>query len=179
MIAAVVYALCSRINGKIYVGKTIQLEERLQQHQRDARIDLNRYLANAIRKYGWNDFIVVILAQGVTEKEAFQLEKEWIANLDSQNPENGYNLTEGGDGIIDPTGAIGRKRSKTMTGRKQVGERLKQTRIHVEKMSQLAYTVTRGRKLTGRRLEQTQIAQTKAVESCRRKYLVRLWSDAT
>jgi hypothetical protein len=58
----------------------------------------------------------------VSEERAFELERMWIADLDLQNPENGYNETRGGDGVVDPTGEVGRKISKAMTGKKASDE---------------------------------------------------------
>lgn len=158
---AIVYAICSRTSGKIYVGKTVSMQRRLRGHLAAAAHGDDRHLYRSIRKYGWNDFVVVILSHTITEKLAFELEKMWIAYLDLQNPENGYNNTVGGEGATDLTGQIGAKISKALTGRKFTGDRLAKAQICAKKMADLA----RGMKKTGKQLEQVLAAQKKAASS--------------
>ena len=57
-----------------------------------------RHFANAIKKYGWDNFIHEILFRGLTADEAAQKEKELIAEFESYNPAKGYNMTLGGEG---------------------------------------------------------------------------------
>lgn len=58
-------------------------------------------MANAIKKYGWNNVITEILEDNIpSQEEANQLEIEYIAEYDSRNPEKGYNVGIGG-GIIN------------------------------------------------------------------------------
>ena len=52
----------------------------------------------AIKKYGWNNFQHVIVAKGLTEDEAYWLEKELIKAWDTTNPTKGYNMGKGGKG---------------------------------------------------------------------------------
>jgi group I intron endonuclease len=96
----VVYLLHNRVNGKVYVGKTVQtLADRWSVHKSDARIGIPGYLQNAIRKHGPAAFEVTILATADSEEQLNNLERFYIAlNLSNQR-EFGYNLTAGGDGV--------------------------------------------------------------------------------
>lgn len=91
----VVYALTNRINGKKYVGQTARpLAQRISEHMNsDYPIGL------AIKKYGINNFDVEVLAEGATIEELCKLERLYIAAFKSNDPEYGYNLTEGGEHI--------------------------------------------------------------------------------
>lgn len=53
----------------------------------------------AIQKYGWDNFQHLILLDNLTKDEANEKEKFFIAQYQSNNPNFGYNLTAGGDGI--------------------------------------------------------------------------------
>ena len=69
--------------------------------------------ANSIRKWGWNAFEVTILEEGIqTLEELNEKEKYYIKIYDSYN--NGYNSTEGGDGVLGchHTGMYGKQHTK-------------------------------------------------------------------
>ena len=53
----------------------------------------------AIQKYKWNNFQHIILFDNLTKDEAVEYEKIFIAHYQSNNPDFGYNLTDGGEGI--------------------------------------------------------------------------------
>jgi group I intron endonuclease len=59
-----------------------------------------RLLYRAIRKYGSGGFDVEILAVVQTKQETDYYEIELIKNLDTTNPEKGYNITSGGGGSL-------------------------------------------------------------------------------
>lgn len=81
-------------SGKSYIGITEQdVERRWQHHQSHTAC---RALANAIAKYGADNFTVRVL---VTADWSYlvDLEKKAIEAFNTKVP-NGYNLTNGGDG---------------------------------------------------------------------------------
>ena len=97
----VIYKITCLINGKIYVGKTKQkLEKRMYQHKYDAQ-NGSIGLGAAIAKYGWENFTAEVIEECpvelLNEREIF-----WIDELNSKAP-NGYNLTDGGEGLVNPT----------------------------------------------------------------------------
>jgi len=74
-------------------GKSV--EERFEQHLGGK--GNASYLRNAIEKYGPEHFTIEQIDAGCTPDEALELEKIWIAALNTKAP-NGYNLTDGGEG---------------------------------------------------------------------------------
>lgn len=86
-----IYKIENKINGKIYIGQSIEIERRWQKHL-SASDDF--IVHQAIRKYGKENFIFSI----VEECELIDLdEKEnyWINFYQSIVP-NGYNMVPGG-----------------------------------------------------------------------------------
>lgn len=104
-------------NGKGYVGKTTDLIRRLRGHRSDARRGSKTAVAGAIRCYGDEGFTIIVLHRGLSEQTAFELETAMIALLMTDTRERGYNLTKGGDGVVDPTGEIGKKISRAKHGK--------------------------------------------------------------
>ena len=97
-----IYVIKNSINGKIYVGKSKNCYKRLHQHLTDIKIDNrnyneNQHLLNAVKKYGEDNFEYYLLEKFSLDNpklEQLLSEKElyWMKELDSLNPEKGYNL---------------------------------------------------------------------------------------
>lgn len=123
----IVYLVTNNINSKQYVGQTSQdLMKRWKGHQRPFNQRKNSYLYNAIQKYGEENFTVKPLLV-VDSKEAMDYyEIEMIRLLDLRNPDKGYNLTDGGGGML------GFKLSKKT--KKRMSEHIK-TEEHCQKIS--------------------------------------------
>ena len=90
-----VYVHINKINGKTYIGQTIQKPEKRW------GINGKRYLegsqvkfARAILKYGWDNFEHIILYKGCSAMLDL-LEEMYIKKYDSIN--NGYNSESGGN----------------------------------------------------------------------------------
>lgn len=84
-----------------YVGKTNNLEYRRKQHEQYDIINANRReyhypLSRAIRKYGANNFDVIILEQNIPDNLIEEREIYWIDFY--QTYYKGYNQTKGGLG---------------------------------------------------------------------------------
>ena len=89
-----VYIHTNKVNGKRYVGITRQS---VQERWRDGKGYKHCVLFDrAIKKCGWDGFNHEIYASGLTEKEAQNMEKLLIKQLQTQNPEFGYNISDGG-----------------------------------------------------------------------------------
>lgn len=80
------------------------------------------YFANAILKYGWDNFNHEILYENLDEEEAQRLEKEYIA-IYKQGGKS-YNITDGGEGVSGYkfTPEQIKKLSQSHTGIKQSSE---------------------------------------------------------
>lgn len=92
----VIYIHRNKINNKVYVGQTGQ---QVNQRWRNGKGYINNSLFyRAIEKYGWDNFDHDIIFTGLDKEQANRLEVEIISLFDSNNPDKGYNLTEGGQG---------------------------------------------------------------------------------
>ena len=95
----VVYLVIHEITDKVYVGQTkTTLTKRKWTHLH--RPGLNDYFHRSLRKYGEDSFTWHVLAEVQSKQEADNLERLWIAVLNSRDKASGYNLTAGGDGSV-------------------------------------------------------------------------------
>lgn len=89
------YIIKNLINGKEYIGKTMNMKERMAYHSSGKRLTIHL----AIRKYGIENFQVYCeYFPEKSEDELFLMEKSMIAQYNTIAP-NGYNISEGGRGI--------------------------------------------------------------------------------
>ena len=90
-----IYLITNLVNNKKYVGITkFSIEKRFIEHTKRGFI-----LTESIKKYGKENFSIIELDECFDEQTAFILEKKYISDYNTKVP-NGYNLTDGGDGII-------------------------------------------------------------------------------
>ena len=94
MVDGVIYLLLNTINGKMYVGQTTNLRKRISEHKCG-----DQYVDRAIRKYGWENFRCCVIKKCASKAEMDTWEKFFIILLNTKSP-NGYNLTDGGEGIV-------------------------------------------------------------------------------
>lgn len=94
-----IYKATNKINGKSYIGQTIDFEHRKHTHihRRDGYCDPNSIFHMALDKYGEDAFEWEIIAEVPGKQFADAAEKELIRKYNTYKP-NGYNLTKGGDG---------------------------------------------------------------------------------
>ena len=90
-----VYCHTNKVNGKKYIGITSgSLRKRFGVEGRG--YSQSRYFANAINKYGWENFDHDVIADGLTRDEASDLERYLIAKFHTQDKSKGYNIRSGG-----------------------------------------------------------------------------------
>ena len=94
-----VYKHQNKINGKIYIGITMQEPEK-RWGNNGINYKTSPHFYAAIQKYGWNNFDHDILFENLTHDEACSKEQELIEYYNSMNREFGYNSTSGGDIFI-------------------------------------------------------------------------------
>lgn len=96
-----VYKITNLINEKIYIGKTFDIQKRWNKHLETVKYKGNgyQYLHKSIEKYGVENFLIESLEVNLNEELAFEREKFWIKELNSNNPNIGMNLTIGGEGV--------------------------------------------------------------------------------
>ena len=84
-----IYKIENKINGKVYIGQSINIKIRWQQHKREANCNRrNAPLDNALSKYGLDNFTFEVLEECsqelLNEKEIF-----WIAHYKSNDRDFG------------------------------------------------------------------------------------------
>lgn len=87
-----IYKITNKINNKIYIGQSINIEERWKKHIYSPSSSL---IHQAIVKYGVQSFIFEVLEECVLE-QLNEREIYWISHYNSIIP-FGYNKTQGGD----------------------------------------------------------------------------------
>lgn len=113
-----IYLITNIENAKKYVGITkFSLNERFSQH-----IKRGFLLTEAIQKYGCQNFSIDLIEEVESAERAYELEQYYIREYNTKVP-NGYNLTDGGDGIFGW--------EATEEYRKECSERAK--KLHKEK----------------------------------------------
>ena len=94
-----VYKLTNTLNGKAYVGKSVDMYQRWMAHKSAIKTKPTnkgcRLLVNAARKHGWEAFRKEILWVGEAD-ELNAIESMMIAEHDTITP-RGYNITAGGE----------------------------------------------------------------------------------
>lgn len=111
-----VYCFINKVNNKKYIGETVRsnYSERFNEHRQKSSIENYpgcTYFYRAIRKYGWESFERIILFQteqveATDENKAFlndivnEKEIYFIEKYNTANHKYGYNITEGGDGVV-------------------------------------------------------------------------------
>jgi len=93
----IIYKITNKINGKIYIGKTIKsLNTRLKEHYKTSKINCRSPFHKAIKKYGKENFISEIIFNCNNVQELNEMEKYFICNYKAQY--HLYNISSGGDG---------------------------------------------------------------------------------
>ena len=96
-----IYKITNLVNGKIYIGQSLDIERRYKAHinfsKNKSSREYNTPIHNAIRKYGEENFKCEVLIE-CKKEELDELEKYYIKFFNSTDREKGYNLTPGGLG---------------------------------------------------------------------------------
>lgn len=94
-----IYKITNSINGKIYIGKSVDIVRRWREHincSKYKKSDLSP-IHKAILKYGESNFLFEVLEE-CEEIELDDKEMFYINLYNSQSNQIGYNITCGGDG---------------------------------------------------------------------------------
>lgn len=108
-----IYALINTVNGKMYIGQSVNIMRRWKDHRNIAKNSKgckSHYpLYRAIRKYDLENFDFVIL-EVCQPEELNDRETYWIDYYDTL--EEGYNLVEGGQQPVYHTSKLNNKEAK-------------------------------------------------------------------
>lgn len=131
-----VYLITNKVNGKIYVGKTIKV---LHARWNDHIIGSRRkgkgkilLVQKAIRKYGPENFSIITLLESDDDNILSIKEREFIKKFDSRNLSIGYNLHEGGRGGDTGVRSIWSEERRKQARNRRLGKALPmETRLKV------------------------------------------------
>jgi group I intron endonuclease len=126
-----IYCIENKVNGKLYVGSSLDIEKRFRKHLADLKEckHHSRHLQRAWNEYTPVTFDFVILELS-TREDLLQREQYWLTLLQSADSKFGYN--------ISPTAGspLGSKHSEL--AKQQKSERMrghKKSSLYVENMS--------------------------------------------
>jgi len=86
-------------NGKVYIGITHRKPK--SRWQNGKGYESNHHFYNAITCYGWNNIEHTIVQDGLTQKQAEDLERELIFKYKSYDKRFGYNKALGGHALSE------------------------------------------------------------------------------
>jgi group I intron endonuclease len=116
-----IYKITNTINGKCYVGQSVNVTKRWQYYQYGSKD--HTPILFAIDKYGKENFVFEVIEECdrelLNDREIF-----WIKELSALSP-NGYNLSAGGrktTWLYKPSKETLQKRSVALTGKKRSAE---------------------------------------------------------
>lgn len=84
-----IYAIKHVVDGKVYVGQSVNMSQRILHHKCSDRDCVQFY--RALARDGWDAFEVIALEKVDDRALLNEREQYWIDTLDSHNPEKGYN----------------------------------------------------------------------------------------
>ena len=90
-----IYKFTNKINGKIYIGESLYMNERLSKYRSCAKINPVCLIEKALAKYGFDNFkydIVETFPNGVSKETLVSREKFWISFFNSTDKTIGYNV---------------------------------------------------------------------------------------
>lgn len=91
-----VYKITNRVNGKSYIGITINVGRRWRNHTHESRRGTERPLYEAMRQYGLDNFTVEVIDTAETAEELAAKERMYIKKYNTLFPD-GYNKSPGGE----------------------------------------------------------------------------------
>lgn len=101
-----IYLITNKINGHMYVGQSIDIQKRFNEHKNgmDSKQkrggDYYSLIDTAIIKYGKENFLYQIITELPLNQKLLNIhEKYWIEFYNTFKDKNHYNQTEGGNGV--------------------------------------------------------------------------------
>lgn len=93
-----IYAIVNKCNNKIYIGQSKSVKQRIARHKSELKHNCHRnlYLQREYNKYGGDCFEFNIL-EFCGENMLTPREKWYISKYQSNNYNNGFNMTDGGE----------------------------------------------------------------------------------
>lgn len=142
----IVYLITNKINGKRYIGQTIQtLNKRWYNHCHVGKSNKGMPVVNAIKKYEKENFEIKILSKCKTVEEMNHREAYYIKLLNTRYP-SGYNVLSGGSNSLH-TEESKKKIADAQTGSKNHNFGKKASKETKEKQSKGRLGVKRSKEI--------------------------------
>ena len=89
-----IYQIRNTVNGRIYIGSSLDIAARWREHKYDLKKNQHRnnHLQNAYNKYGKDAFVYEVLEILESTDNQFKREQYWIDLKDACNKKKGYNI---------------------------------------------------------------------------------------
>jgi len=91
------YRIINIIDGRVYIGQTVNPGRRWSDHKWLAKQKHEQYIHRAMSKYGVENFEYEVIATCLTSEDANETEKLLIRQYNSRDKEFGYNVAPGGE----------------------------------------------------------------------------------
>jgi group I intron endonuclease len=165
-----VYQIVNKVNGKKYIGSSVNIKARWRTHKHCLRHGNHcaRHLQSAWDKYGEQSFAFEIVEE-CPEDLLYAVEEKYIHQWDTCNPDCGYNNEDIADGRRLVTAATRRKLSEVKKGfrhteqsKRLIREALVGKPMHTEEFKEHLRKINTGKKMP-----------TEAVEKMRQKLIGR------
>ena len=111
-----IYKYTNILNNKVYIGQTIQTTNKRAGKNGNRYTKNNTHFSNAIKKYGWDAFVLEILIETDDNSILDDLERYFIKKYNATDREYGYNTEIGGNSNKTISEETKRKISNTLTG---------------------------------------------------------------
>lgn len=124
-----IYKIINKINNKIYIGQSINIELRWKRH---LTLKDNMPIHLAIQKYGQQNFILEII-EICPQEELNAKEIYWINQYNSKVP-NGYNISDGGKGGVPKSVQSFNEKGELVKEYSSISEASADTGVTIEKI---------------------------------------------
>lgn len=119
-----VYIIKNSVNSLVYIGATTKtLERRFLEHLGSAYRSSHFKIHCAMRELGVGNFWIEPLEENIPNELRNSRETYWISYYNSMDPNFGYNVCSGGQGVVTHTEETRRHLSQLLTGRTYSEER--------------------------------------------------------
>lgn len=129
-----IYRWLNKVNGKVYIGQTVDLSDRQRSHRNSLNNGTNKckMLQKAWDKHGEDSFTYERVEEVSDRYLLTEREQYWVDFYDSANPKKGYNIVKnvGSGPYIRKTNTT--KAPRTEEHRKKLSEALKGHSISIE-----------------------------------------------
>lgn len=106
-----IYSITNKLNGKMYIGQTMNFKKRKKDHicsAREGKIKTHLYIS--MREYGIDNFKFEIIEDNIDNDKLNERETYYIKKYDTYH--KGYNMTYGGENITKNNPKVKEKISK-------------------------------------------------------------------